>query len=380
MNPTLNREDRSSSSSSLRSRRSKSSVLVIYTGGTVGMVKDEKTHELKPSGSYLKKSLLDLCAKLDETFPEVSFVELEELMDSSDMEYEDWKNICLLIEDAYYNYDGFVVIMGTDTMAYASSGISFMLTNLAKPVVFTGAMLPMANPHSDAVSNLLLSIEIAAFSNIPEVMLFFHNRLFRGNRAVKVKSNAMDAFDSPNLPPLAVSGVDLRFNEEIILKTPRNKHLNSKFKVNYNFDLNILVIRLVPGFDDRPFKALLNSYNNPENPDLVLKGLVLQLYGTGNAPGAKKGLVSALKSVVDTGVVVAICSQCLSGEVNLGIYAAGNQLREIGAISTIDMTVEATTAKLGFLLGQGLPNSEVKRLLSTNIRGELSGPHERSTV
>lgn len=279
--------------------------------------------------------------------------------------------IAEVIAEDYYSYDGFVIIMGTDTMAYAASSLSFMLENLAKPVIFTGSMIPLFKGESDARRNLLLSIKLAATSNIPEVCIFFHDKLLRGNRAKKISVNSLNAFDSPNLAPLATCGTLLTINDALVLH-----HSRKQFSLRKEMDSSVLVIRLIPGFCDRVFKRLFEPVvdENGES-SLVMKALVLELYGAGNAPIKKRYLLDLLENAINCGLVVAICSQCIHGEVNLLAYELGKNLNDIGALSTFDMTVEAVATKLAFLFGQGCSSEEVRDLMTKSLRGEVTESH-----
>lgn len=272
----------------------------------------------------------------------------------------------------YYEYDGFVIIMGTDTMAYTASCLSFMFENLAKPVVFTGSMIPLFKGESDARRNLLLSVKIAATSNVPEVCIFFHDRLLRGSRAKKMSATALDAFDSPNLPPLATWGTSLVINEALVLKHPRKP-----FELKKKLDARILVIRMIPGFSDVALRGLLAPVLQDDNKkqEKLINGLVLELYGVGNIPIRKKGMLELLEKLIGRGVVVAVCSQCIKGKVNLLAYEVGKRLHNMGAMSTYDMTVEAVSTKLAYLFGQYPTKPErVKYLLTKSLRGELTEP------
>lgn len=338
-----------------------SSVFVLYTGGTCGMVPNKIDGSLEPSTEYLTNNLQVMAAEQGEGFPRIVVKELDRLLDSSDMEPEDWINIGKIIEENYFLFDGFVVIMGTDTMAYAASSLSFMMTNLAKPVIFTGAMLPLYKGYSDARRNILLSILIAGTTSVCEVCIFFQDRLLRANRAKKVKANALDAFDSPNFPPLAIAGTYLQLREEVLLPPPKRP-----FRLCSSLDSNVLVIRLIPGFRDDTVDLLIKN-------TVKLKALVLELYGVGNAPARKNALLQSVEHCVSSGIIVAICSQCMSGSVNLDTYSVGASLKRAGALSTLDMTVESVATKLAFLLGQpGLSIDDIKWKLCKSIRGEVT--------
>lgn len=248
-------------------------------------------------------------------------------------------------------------------MAYTASALSFMLENLSKPVVFTGAMIPFFEGHSDARRNLLISIEIAANSNIPEVCLFFHDKLLRGNRSKKLNSLTLDAFISPNYPNLAKFGTSLVIDESHLRKPPRKK-----LKVNVNMDESVIVIRLIPGFASNIVEFMLNAHDLSKK----LKCLVLELYGMGNFPSRQGKLLELLKKAVDNGIVIVVCSQCVYGEVDLGAYQVGKVLRDLGALSALDMTIEAVSTKLSYLLGQNYKGEDLKEKFRQNLRGELT--------
>ncbi|KAF4673842.1 hypothetical protein FOL46_006395 [Perkinsus olseni] len=253
-------------------------VLVIYTGGTVGM-QPGPDGALRPVKGFLNKKISGLEELKKTGMPSLTVIEFDELIDSSDVTPNCWKKMAKAIEDNYYDYDGFVVIHGTDTMAYSASALSFMLANLGKPVVFTGSILPFGEPHSDARRNLIISILLAGLCSIPEVCIFLNERLLRGCRSVKVDSGSIAAFDSPNYPPLATLGVDIHFNEHLLLPPPKGR-----FHTHTQMESAILVVRLVPGFADLETLA-----------DSAVRGVVLLLYGTGNAPARKKNFVSWLE-------------------------------------------------------------------------------------
>jgi L-asparaginase len=245
-------------------------------------------------------------------------------------------------------------------MAYTASALSFLLHNLGKPVVLTGSQLPFGSVYSDARRNLVVSIYCAATLEVPEVCIFFNRELLRGNRAVKVNSWALNAFASPNFPPLATLGTTISVAADLLRPPPRGR-----FRVHREFNRNIVVLRLIPGFSDTVLDALFA-------PGAGTQGVILQTYGTGNASSRRAELLEALGRVVSRGIVVVVTTQCLSGTVDLAQYETGRRLQEIGCVSAGDMTTEAAATKLGFLLSLGLPRDELCRQMITDLRGELS--------
>ena len=271
------------------------------------------------------------------------------------------------INTNYYYFDGFVILMGTDTMAYAASALSFMLQNLGKPVIFTGSQIPLREPYNDARKNLIMATIFASSDTISEVCVFFHDRLIRGCRATKVNTSKLKAFDSPNLPPLAEIGINIDENYHLFRHPPRGS-----FKINDQMDTRMITLRLVPGFDDASIKAMIDAARQTH-----LRGLILQLYGTGNLPSLKDDLVQCLAHATEAGVVVVATTQCQTGSVIMGHYATGQKLVGAGVISASDMTIEATTTKLAYLLGrQDLSIEEVRDLMTVDLRGEMTPESE----
>jgi L-asparaginase len=330
-------------------------VLILYHGGTIGMQPDAQG-SLRPVRGFLNAQLAHMEELQKAEMPSFDVSEFDEIVDSSDVTAEDWKLMCEKIQTNYHEYDGFVIIHGTDTMAYSASALSFMLENLAKPVVFVGAQLPFGEVHSDARRNVGVAILIAGRCDLPEVCIFFNDRLFRGNRAVKIDSVGVAAFDSPNCPALATLGTEVAVNDRLLLGQPKGK-----FAIHTSMDNHILVLRLVPGFID--LDGLSHS---------GVRGVVLLLYGTGNAPARRQGLLQWVRKMIESGVHVVVVSQCLKGRVELHKYAVGRQLAECGVISGADMTCEAAVAKLSYLLGRELSHEQVKVAMEQNLRGELT--------
>ena len=314
-------------------------ICILFTGGTLGMEPNLETGALAPVPGFLTKQMAQM-AELQEhpEMPDYHIIEYDPLLDSADMAPSDWLKIAEDIEDNYFQYDGFLVICGTDTMAYVASALSFMLENLAKPVVVTGSQIPFCEVYNDARRNLIVSMIFASREDFLEVAIYFHDRLIRGNRASKINSFRVDAFDSPNFPRLAEVGVNITTRLDLALRVPRGP-----FRVHKKMNTNIMVIKLVPGFDDRCVMGIVTQSS-------TLRGLVLEIYGTGNAPARKDGLAQAIKEAVQNGIVVVATTQCVTGGVVMEKYAVGELLAQAGVVSAGDMTTEACVTKLAYLL------------------------------
>ena len=303
----------------------------------------------------------------DPEMPEIVAHEYAPLIDSSDMGPGDWKILAEDIATNYYHFDGFVVLMGTDTMAYAASALTFMFQNLGKPVVFTGSQIPLREPYNDARKNLIVATIFASSDTVSEVTIFFHDRLIRACRATKVNTSKLLAFDSPNMDPLAEIGINIEEKEHLFRPPPRGA-----FRVRTEMDTRLITLRLVPGFDDAMIILMIRAARETH-----LKGLILQLYGTGNLPSLKDELIHCLAEASKAGVCVVVTTQCHTGSVILGHYATGQALKRAGVVSASDMTLEATTTKLAYLLGrQDLSIDEVRHLIGVDLRGEIT-PEDR---
>ncbi|PHR73570.1 MAG: L-asparaginase 1 [Lutibacter sp.] len=336
-------------------------ILLIYTGGTIGMIKDFESGALKAFNfDKLLKHIPEL-KHLNCTIDSASF---DEPIDSSNMNPKYWIIITEIIENNYEKFDGFVVLHGSDTMSYTASAISFMFENLSKPVIFTGSQLPIGDLRTDAKENLITSIEIAASqkngkSIISEVCLYFEYKLYRANRTTKINSEHFEAFASPNYPPLCESGVHLKFNESFIYLPRRSK----KIKIRKKLEENIVLLKLFPGITENVIKSILEIDG--------LKGVVLETYGSGNAP-SDKWFVDLLKKALKNGIKIIDVTQCVGGSVILGQYETSVQLQKIGLINGKDLTSEAALAKLMYLLGENIPTSEFKSVFETPLRGEMA--------
>ncbi|MDR2534278.1 MAG: type I asparaginase [Tannerellaceae bacterium] len=337
------------------------SILLIYTGGTIGMMENPGNGALEPFDfGHLEYNMPEL-KKLGYT---VNAHEFTPPVDSSDMGPGGWREIVKIISNEYHRYDGFVVLHGTDTMSYTASALSFMLENLGKPVIFTGSQLPIGMLRTDGKENLITAIEIAAAQDngrpaVPEVCIFFENTLFRANRTRKVNTDNFNAFRSYNYPPLAYAGVNIRYDRQHIYRPALPKPL----RAHYSLDSNIAVLKLFPGISPATVQSILNIEG--------LKAVVMETFGSGNAPG-DEWLVNMLKAAVDGGTVIVNVTQCMCGTVEMRRYNAGRSLLEAGVISGYDITTESALTKLMFLFGQGMSASEASEHMKCSLIGEVT--------
>ena len=338
------------------------SVLLIYTGGTIGMIEDAETGALK---SYDFNHLKEYVPELNRLKFNIDIIQFKEPIDSSDMNPEKWKKLVWIIEAHYNRYDGFVILHGTDTMAYSASALSFMLENLNKPVILTGSQLPIGKIRTDGKENLITALEIAVdkdpygYAFVTEVCIFFQNLLMRGNRTTKINTANFKAFNSLNFPALAEAGTSIRYRHELMHRPLRN----STPKFHSTLDPNVAIVRLFPGISPKILNAMIAIPR--------LKAIVLETYGAGNAP-SEKWFLEIIAQAVNSGIVIVNVTQCASGSVDMDRYASGKALKDIGVVSGYDITTEAAVAKLMFLFGHGLDRKEVKMYMKIPLVGETT--------
>jgi L-asparaginase len=333
----------------------KKRIYIAYTGGTIGM-KPSKEGFI-PVAGYLSKTIANMPEFYHQQMPEFEIHEYEPLIDSANISPDAWQELAQDIQARYHDFDGFIILHGTDTMAYTASALSFVFENLSKPVIVTGSQIPLSQLRSDARANLLNSLYIAAHHPINEVCVFFNNQLFRGNRATKQHADGFGAFVSPNYPVLLEAGIEINNIAGVTQKS-----INTRLRISDIRAHSIAILHLFPGLDWQVLDNLLKS---------PLKALVLLTYGVGNAQQDKQ-LLATLKEASERGILIVNCSQCLKGSVNMGGYATGNALSEAGVIGGVDMTTETVIAKLYYLLSQDLSIKVIRELLVTDLRGELT--------
>ena len=333
-------------------------ICILYTGGTIGMVPSEKGY-VPSSGAFL-----DLLRAIPDLYwadmPRWDVVEFDPLLDSSDITVREWNQIGRAIAARYDDYDGFVVLHGTDTMAYTASALSFMLEGLAKPVILTGSQIPMCEIRSDGRDNLITSLLIAGAGEVHEVCLYFGGKLLRGNRATKFSADGLIAFLSPNYPSLADAGITIRYNESALLPKPKGA-----LKLQLLENIPIGVLKVFPGIQFSLFEQIMTER---------LRGIVIETFGAGNIPGDGGALLPIIEKAFHNGTVLTVCSQCPQGAVALGAYETSNALKRAGAVSGLDMTTEAAVAKLYYLFSCGYEKERVKALMEQDLRGEMTAP------
>jgi L-asparaginase len=335
-------------------------ILLIYTGGTIGMIKDQRTGELR---SFDFEYIYDHVPELERLNLKLKSISFEKPIDSSEINFEHWKEIAEIIEKNYDSYDGFVVLHGSDTMAFTASALSFMLQGLKKPVILTGSQLPIGTIRTDGKENLITAVEIAAAYDenneaiVQEVGVYFEYSLYRGNRCSKISANQFEAFQSPNYPELAVAGVNIDYAKDRLFRSAL-----PSLQVQTAFSKQIGLIKLFPGIPIELYKSLFDTQNT--------KAIVLETYGAGNAP-SDATLQEYITDYIQSGGLVLNVTQCSSGAVKQGTYQTSSFFQKVGVISGGNLTTEAALTKLQYLVGLNCSLEEIKVLLTTSLVGEL---------
>lgn len=345
------------------SPKEKSSLLLIYTGGTIGMKEDPSIQALRP---FDFSQIMAEVPELRKFAYKIDSYTFAPLIDSSDIEPSSWRSLVDIIESRYDDYDGFVVLHGTDTMAYSASALSFMIEGLTKPIIFTGSQLPIGMPRTDGKENLISAVEIAAAKDevghaiVPEVCICFDNVLMRGNRTTKINASNFRAFRSENYPPLAEAGITIRYYRELIRK-PRD--WNRKPLFYKEIDTRVSILKIHPGITPQVVRDILCGKDS--------RAVIIETYGSGNAP-SRGWFLDLVKEASGMGKILLNVTQCMAGTVDMDIYATGKCLKEAGVLNGYDSTTEGALAKLFHLLGQFRDNSDVKTLVEKDLRGEIS--------
>lgn len=341
----------------------KSALLLIYTGGTIGMKQDMKDLTLKP---FDFSQILDEVPEIRKFAFKIDTYSFEPPIDSSDVEPSLWQDLARLIKEKYEDYDGFIILHGTDTMSYSASALSFMLDGLTKPVIFTGSQLPIGVPRTDGKENLISAVEIASAKDeeghpaVPEVCVCFDSLLMRGNRSTKVNSEVFRAFQSPNFPPLAEAGINIRYNNEYIRK-PNDWY--QSLTTNTDLDTRVSILKIHPGITPEVVRNILCGKDT--------RAIIMETYGSGNAP-TRDWFLDIVKESSAMNKIIVNVTQCLAGTVNMNIYANGKALERAGVIDGYDSTTESALAKLFYLMGKSRDNEWVKAMMGRNLKGEIS--------
>ncbi len=335
-------------------------LLIIYTGGTVGMVYDDVLGTLIPIGFNEISQHIPEIKRLGYHYDVHAF---DPPIDSSNIHPKVWIELATVIENEYKKYDGFVILHGSDTMAFTASALSFLLENLSKPVVLTGSQLPIGEIRTDAKENIITALEIAAakingLARVPEVCICFDYRLFRGNRSKKYDAEKFEAFYSMNYPVLAEAGINIKYFPQHILDNSKKK-----LRVHKNLDTNIAVLKMYPGISQKVVDSVLNTPG--------IKAVILETFGSGNA-NTDKSFIKSLQKAIAKGIIILNITQCDGGSVEFGRYETSKYLQDIGVTSGFDITFEAAITKLMFLLGKGISNAQIKRSLENSLRGEIT--------
>lgn len=347
----------------LSAGKEKASILLIYTGGTIGMKQDPADNTLKP---FDFSQILEEVPELSKFAYRIDSYTFAPIIDSSDVEPSLWKELATLISSRYNDYDGFVILHGTDTMAYSASALSFMLEDLAKPVIFTGSQLPIGVPRTDGRENMISSVEIAAAKDteghamVPEVCICFDNILMRGNRTSKASSDNFRAFRSENLPPLAEAGIQIKYNTAIIR---RPEDWKRPLKIYTDLDTRVSILKIHPGITMQVVKNILCGDQT--------RAVIIETYGSGNAT-CREWFMSTVREAAGCGKILLNVTQCPGGSVNMDIYANGKALKDAGVLNGYDITTESALSKLFFLMGRSKDNLWVKAMLEQDLRGEIS--------